>query len=49
MEMEKRMLQMLELLLARQKEAAARQEKAEADAKARPEEAAACQERQLLN
>jgi hypothetical protein len=45
MEMEKRMLQMLELPLARQEEAAARQEKAEADAKARHKETAARQEK----
>jgi hypothetical protein len=37
MEMEKRTLQMLELLLARQEESAARQEKAHAQAKARHE------------
>jgi hypothetical protein len=41
MEMEKRILQMLELLLARQEEAAACQEKAHADAKAHQEKATA--------
>jgi hypothetical protein len=41
MEMEMRILQMLELLLARQEEAAARQEKAHADAKALQEKAEA--------